>query len=67
MKEPIPTVSEAMDSNDEEASWEISQMEDLASQAIDSKNITIIHLEEDGVAPLHRSEEEKPSNQRLMR
>jgi hypothetical protein len=33
--------------------WDVSQMEELASLAADSKNVSIIHLEEDRVSPLH--------------
>ncbi|KAF8838428.1 hypothetical protein BDN67DRAFT_1013096 [Paxillus ammoniavirescens] len=35
--------------------WDVSQMEELASLAADSKNVSIIHLEEDRVPPLHAS------------
>jgi hypothetical protein len=50
-KEPVAEVAE---SEDGETAWDISQMEDLARQAVDSKNISIIHLEMDRVSPLHR-------------
>ncbi|KIJ58108.1 hypothetical protein HYDPIDRAFT_44622 [Hydnomerulius pinastri MD-312] len=35
--------------------WDVSQMEELATLAADSKNVSIIHLEEDRVSPLYRS------------
>jgi hypothetical protein len=35
--------------------WDVSQMEELASLAADSQNVSIIHLEEDRVPPLHAS------------
>jgi len=56
MNDPVPQVSEADESKDGEPAWNVSQMEDLALRAVDYGNITIIHLEEDRVAPLHRIE-----------
>lgn len=55
MKEPIPQIKELVDSEGDETTWEISQMEELARKAVDSGNITIIHLPEDRVPPLHRT------------
>ena len=54
MKEPVTQVTEVAEPEDGETAWDVSQMEDLARQAVDSKNISIIHLEVDRVSPLHR-------------
>ncbi|KIJ65290.1 hypothetical protein HYDPIDRAFT_39879 [Hydnomerulius pinastri MD-312] len=41
--------------------WDVSQMEELASLAADSNNVSIIHLEEDRVSPLHKSGPLRPT------
>ena len=63
VKKPVTQVSEVAESGDGEMAWDISQMEDLAQRAVDSKNISIIHLEVDRVSPLYRRNDEISSSQ----
>jgi hypothetical protein len=53
MKNPVAKV-EMNSSEDGEDGWVVSQMEELALEAVESGKITVIHLDDDRVAPLYR-------------
>ena len=52
VKDPMPEIIEV---NDDEGgtSWDISEIEHLANEAMESGTITVIHLQEDRVSSLH--------------
>ncbi|KAH7927431.1 hypothetical protein BV22DRAFT_1193589 [Leucogyrophana mollusca] len=52
MTEAVPQVVESGD-DEGTLAWDVAQIEELAITASDSRNISIIHLEEDRVPPLH--------------
>ncbi|KIJ57789.1 hypothetical protein HYDPIDRAFT_120313, partial [Hydnomerulius pinastri MD-312] len=58
MKDAVVVPSQVEDVDGLE--WDVSQMEELATLAADSKNVSIIHLEEDRVSPLHNSGPPRP-------
>jgi len=66
VKDPVPQVTSVGDDEVEGTeSWNIAEIEQLAQEAVDLKNIVIIHLPEDRVSPLYAKPTEATRTTRI--
>ena len=65
MKNPIPQISATeVEGGEEGEQWDVHEIEEISTKAVQSGTLHIIHLKKDDVGPLHQWKQETQDHRR---